>query len=186
MLFSQRINSQVDSVYTGEPKKNSTRADNKGDGFLKFKEKLTYGGMIMPGFGADSYGSVFYLVATPNIGYRVTDELTVGIEGNYTYTSMKTRYGIYKESVYGPGAFARYKIFNSGFLQLQYNKLNQPNYYTGYDKRIWLDYVYAGGGYFQRITDRSGFLTSVLFNLTPSVNSIYRTPVFQVGFITSF
>ncbi len=142
--------------------------------------------MIMPGFGADSYGSVFYLVATPNIGYRVTDELTVGIEGNYTYTSMKTRYGTYKESVYGPGAFARYKIFGSGFLQLQYNKLNQPNYYTGYDKRIWVDYVYAGAGYFQRITDRAGFLTSILFNLTPSVNSIYRTPIFQVGFITSF
>lgn len=187
LLASQKLYAQVDSVYTGRESNNDKRKPKQhSEKIADLKDKLVYGGMIMPGFYATTFGNVLSVNANGSIGYRITERLTAGVEGNFTYTSIKTSYGTFQESVYGPGIFARYKIFQSSFLQAQYSKLNQPNYYTGYDKRIWVDYLLVGGGYFQRISNEAGFITSVLFNLSPNSNSIYRSPVFQVGFTTNF
>ncbi|MBK7818684.1 MAG: hypothetical protein IPJ60_14915 [Sphingobacteriaceae bacterium] len=187
LLVSQKTVGQVDSVYTGEPKiKDDKKKQQKSERFKSIQDKITYGGMIMPGFYASQYGNVVYVTANPNIGYRLTDEFTIGLGLNYSYTSLKNRYGKYTQSIYGPGAFGRYKIFDRVFLQVQYDKLNQPDYYSGTDKRIWVDYLYAGGGYFQSFGENAGLMYSILYNLTPGRNSIYYNPLIQIGFVAGF
>ncbi len=187
LLLSQKVAGQVDSVYTGEPKsKDGKKTQAKTDRFKSIKDKITYGGYIMPGFYSSRYGNVFYVTANPNIGYRLTEKFTIGVGLNYSYTSLKNQSGKYTQSIYGPSAFGRYKIFDRAFLQVQYNKLNQPDYYSGTDKRIWVDYLYAGGGYFQAFSDNAGIMYSIMYNLTPGRNSIYYNPLIQIGFVAGF
>lgn len=187
LMASQIVVGQVDSVYTGEPKsKDDKKKQPKSDRFKTIKDNITYGGFIMPGFYASQYGNVVYVTANPNIGYRITDEFTVGMGLTYSYTSLKNQYGKYSQSIYGPGVFGRYKIFDRAFLQIQYDKLNQPDYYSGNDKRTWVEYLYAGGGYFQSFGENSGLMYSILYNLTPGRNSIYYNPLIQIGFVSGF
>lgn len=184
LLVFQNSNAQVDSVYTGENsygKKHKPR--QQSEKLQAFKERLSYGGMVMPGYSMSNYGNVFYVVANPNIGYKVNDDLTIGVEANYSYTSLKSKYGSYTQSIYGPGAFARYKVTRSLFLQVQYDKLNQPDYYASISKRIWVDYLYAGGGYFQKLGQNSAVVYSILYNLTPTKNSVYFNPLIQIGVV---
>lgn len=184
LLVSQNIHAQVDSVYTGQNGSGEKRKPKQQNEKLQaFKKKLSYGGMVMPGYSTGNYGNVFYVVANPNVGYKITDDLTIGIEANYSYTSLKSKYSSYTQSIYGPGVFARYRATRSLFLQVQYDKLNQPDYYAATPKRIWLDYLYAGGGYFQRLGQNSAVVYSILYNLTPTKNSVYFNPLIQIGVV---
>jgi len=187
IMLSKNACGQVDSVYTGEIKgTNDKKKQVKNDRFRSFRDNITYGGIIMPGFFASRYGNVFYLTANPNIGYRLTEDFTAGLGLNYSYTSIKNQSGKYSQSIYGPSVFGRYKIFNRAFLLLQYDKLNQPDYFSGTNKRIWVDYLYAGGGYFQSFGQNAGIIYSILYNLTPGRNSIYSNPLIQIGFVAGF
>jgi len=179
---------QKDSVYTGENKAKEKKTKSPNENLKKFTDKLVYGGFIMPGYYYNpNYGNVFYISANPNIGYKITDDLTLGIGFNYNYTKVNSRNGInYSQSIYGPSAFGRYLIFRNAFAQLQYDKINQPDYYSINGERVWIDYVFAGGGYYQKFNDRAGLVFSVLYNLTPNKNSIYQNPLIQIGFIGGF
>jgi len=77
-------------------------------------------------------------------------------------------------------------VLDNAFVQLQYDKMNQPNYYSSGSERIWVDYVLAGGGYYQRIGDHAGMVFSILYNLTPNRNSVYQNPTIQMGFVAGF
>jgi len=182
------LKAQKDSVYTGENKTTEKKSKTPNSDFKKIRDKLVFGGFVMPGYYYNpNYGNVFYINANPNIGYRINDKLTLGIGFNYNYTKVKSKNGLsYSQSIYGPSVFGRYMIFKNAFAQLQYDKINQPDYYSGTSERIWLDYVFAGGGYYQKFNDRAGLVFSVLYNLTPNKNSIYQNPLIQIGFIGGF
>lgn len=187
LLLSQKGFSQVDSVYTGvqnkDPSKKSTRKRQSPEWL---KEKISYGGFINPTYAITSYGSVFAISANPNIGYRLTKELTLGLGATVYYSNYSTNYGKTVYSLYGPNTFARYKIFGNSFLQVEYDKLNQPDFYYRTDKRVWVDYLYIGGGYYQRMTERSGLVVSFMYNLTPSKNSAFFDRMFNIGFVSGF
>jgi hypothetical protein len=182
---------QVDDVYTGEQKpgdKKKKGKESSSGNWQNIKEKLVYGGFIMPGYGVSSFGSTFYVSANPTLGYRLTEKLMAGVGFNYNYISFRPRSGgSITQSIYGPNAFARYMVFDNVFAQVQYDKLNQPDYFSAFARdRIWVDYVLAGGGYYQRLGERSALVLSIMYNLTPNRNSVYRNPVIQMGFIGGF
>lgn len=182
---------QVDDVYTGEEKQNKKDKKNSkssSPNWQNLKEKLVYGGFIMPGYGASSFGNTFYVSANPNVGYRITEKLMAGVGFNYNYINFRPRSGgSIVQSIYGPNAFARYLVFDNVFAQVQYDKLNQPDYFSPFAReRIWVDYVLAGGGYYQKIGERSALVLSIMYNLTPNRNSVYRNPIIQMGFIGGF
>lgn len=191
VLMTCQFKAQVDDVYTGERKQDNKKGNSKKSSsanWQNLREKLVFGGFVMPGYGVSSFGSTFYVSANPNIGYRITEKLVAGVGFNYNYINFKPKTGkAYSQSIYGPNAFARYMVFENVFAQVQYDKLNQPDYYSpNAQQRIWVDYVLAGGGYYQRLGDRSGMVLSVMYNLTPNRNSVYRNPVIQFGFIGGF
>jgi hypothetical protein len=187
LLLSQNCFSQVDSVYTGERNNTDPKSNKKRRARPEWlKDKISYGGFITPGFMANSYGSFFSVAANPNIGYRITEQLTLGVGANYYYTSLKTSLGKYTQSIYGPSAFCRYKVFGNSFLQMEYDKLNQPDFFSANDQRLWVDYFYVGAGYFQSISSNSGFMVSFMYNLTPSRNSLFLNRMLQIGFVAGF
>jgi len=58
----------------------------------------------MPGFSSvANYGTAFYLSASPNVGYKVTERLLLGVGLNYNYVSIKRTNGAkFTQSIYGP------------------------------------------------------------------------------------
>jgi hypothetical protein len=186
LLFSQKGFSQVDSVYTGVQKDASKKHKPKRQQPDWMKDKISYGGFINPNYAVSSYGSLFMISANPNIGYRLTDQMTIGVGATYYYSSLRTNLGKYTQSLYGPNAFCRYKVFSNAFFQVEYDKMNQPDYFSGGDKRVWVDYLYVGGGYYQKMAANSGFIVSFMYNLTPSNNTVFLNRLFNIGFVSGF
>jgi len=187
LTFAQKGFSQVDSVYTGTQNKDQIKKIKpKRTSPDWLKDRISYGGFINPNYAISSYGSLLSVSANPNIGYRVTEEMTIGIGGTYYYSSLRTSLGKYTQSIYGPNAFCRYKIFGSSFLQVEYDKMNQPDYYGGSDKRVWVDYLYVGGGYYQRMTENSGFIISFMYNLIPNNNTVFLNRILNFGVVVGF
>ena len=82
IVFAGQSLAQVDDVYTGERKQNDKKENTRkasSASWLKLKEKLVFGGFVMPGYGVSSFGSTFYVSANPNIGYRITEKLVAGV-----------------------------------------------------------------------------------------------------------
>jgi hypothetical protein len=187
LLLFQTGNSQVDSVYTGNKNDQNSKKrkpDPKNPDW--FKQKISYGGFITPSYGVSTYGSLLSVSANPNIGYRVTDRMTLGVGGYYYYTSLKTSVSKYSQSLYGPSVFGRYKILTNAFFQLEYAKMNQPDYYSANDTRVWVNYFYVGGGYFQSMGNGNGVVLSIKYNLIPSPNSSFLNYMFNIGFVRGF
>jgi hypothetical protein len=73
------------------------------------------------------------------------------------------------------------------FLQAEYELLSLEREYfdltnPSADGRFNLNSILVGGGIYQPIGRRSGFLITVLWNLNETYNSIYSNPVIRIGF----
>jgi hypothetical protein len=183
MACSMAAGAQTDSVYFGNPnpdtltKKKKVRND-------AWKKKMTYGGNFQAWFGNPTF-----IFISPTIGYMPVKNLNVGIGGIYNYSRIDFgRYGSYSQSIFGGHSYARYIFSGTYFVQLQYDRLRQPNLlsYTPGEK-IWVDYLMIGGGIRQPLGAKAGLMMTLMYNLTPHPLSIYGSPVIvQVGFVAGF
>jgi hypothetical protein len=64
--------------------------------------------------------------------------------------------------------------------------MNQPDYFSANDTRVWVDYFYVGGGYFQNMGNGNGVLLSIKYNLIPNRNSSFLNYMFNIGFVKGF
>lgn len=178
--FTANLYSQTDSVYTGDkpggPKPNKKKRE------YPWKDKITYGGNFQAFFGNPTF-----IYVSPSIGYQLTEKLNAGIGMIYNYTKVDYGvYGKYSQSIFGGHSYARYSVTPSFFVQGQYDRLRQPDYYHIMPgKKIWVDYAMAGAGYSQPIGEAVAFNTVVMYNFTYDARySIYPSPfIFQVGFV---
>ncbi len=185
--FSLNIYSQTDSVYTGNKRPNGEPAKaSRSEKNQEWKKKMTYGG----NFQFYYTGRVAFVYLSPTIGYSPIKKFNFGVGGIYNYTSAD--YGIYgkfSQSIFGVHTYARYFLNQNIFLQVQYDKLLQPDWYnlTNQKSKVWVDYAMVGGGYSQPIGQNVSFYTSLMYNLTYQRLSIYPSPfVFQLGFTGRF
>lgn len=113
---------------TEDDKENS---EEKTGGFKK--EYLFTGGNINLSF----FNGVTVLGASPQLGYAVTNWLDAGVIFGYTYSSQRDYYSDdkFRQSIIGPGAFARIFPINFLFATVQY----EHNF-------IRQKYLFAGGG----------------------------------------
>jgi len=178
--FSSKFYSQTDSVYTGNKSTKVKQQREKKD--YKWKEKITYGGNVQAVFG-----SWTYIYLSPTIGYNPVKKLNFGI--GFIYNYLKSPYSRSSQSIYGGHSYARVFLRPNFFVQGQYDKLLQPNRYSinNSDKKIWVDYALAGIGYSQPVGERFALNTLLMYNLTPSLLSIYPSRfILQVGFVGRF
>ncbi|MGZ3920379.1 MAG: hypothetical protein ACXVNO_06705 [Bacteroidia bacterium] len=177
--LSFTLTSQTDSVYTGtKPPSKKLKKDHPD-----WQDKVTVGGNFQAFFGNPTF---VYL--SPSVGYLVLDNLNIGVGMIYNYTRADYGvYGKYSQSIFGGHSYARYNVTPSFFLQGQFDKLSQPDYYNfnNPNSKIWIDYAMAGVGYSQPMGSKVMLNTSIMYNFTYNARySIYPSPyVFQIGIV---
>ncbi len=150
-------------------------------------QRIFYGGNIGLLFGSHTYVSI-----NPVVGYRITDRLSAGIGGDYTWT--KSTYYNYEGSSYGGSIFASFTVVKhlgevlqssgDGALLL-YGEMAYTNisdlYTTSLIGSPWVRTPLAGVGYQTPIGKKSYMLIMVLYNFNESYYSPYSNPVIKVS-----
>lgn len=167
---------QVDQVFTGSPDPVITKEKKPFiDG--KWRDNLVWGGNFQAWFGNPTY---VYL--SPSLGYTFFEHLQLGLGVIYNHTSYQTRSAVYKQNIVGGHSYARYVFAENFFLQLQVDKLRQPDIYSNNpDAKRWVNYLIGGFGLRQPMGDNIALTTSILYNFRRDPLSIYPG-----GFIIQF
>jgi hypothetical protein len=142
-----------------------------------FRDRVFVGGNI--GF---QFGTVTFAEVSPLIGYRFTDKISAGIGATYQYYKYKDPTYQLETNVYGGRVFARYFFTDYLFAHAEYEHLNLEAYNSRPKKRVDVESLLVGGGYFQRISDsNSGIYIMLLYNLTESIYTPYSNPIVRIG-----
>ena len=159
-------------------------------------DRIFFGG----NFGLQ-FGSVTFIDVSPLIGYRVTEEFSAGIGFTYQYVKyddilitevingqLRLREADYETSVYGGRVFGRYYFGERYFAHSEIEMLSME-YYDKHRQepdfvREWVPGFLVGGGIYQPIGSRSGFMATILYNLLyDNARSVYSSPlVIRFGF----
>ncbi len=143
-----------------------------------FKEKLFFGGGL--GF---QFGNVTAIDVSPIIGYRLTPKFHAGVGLSYSYYNY-SNLGV-SASNYSASIFTRFFLLDNIFAHGEVEALN-AKVFTSYNPeqsyRKWIDSYLIGGGYFQRIGERSGMYIMVLWNLNENEFTPYNNPIVRIGF----
>jgi hypothetical protein len=183
ILISFSLQSQTDSVYTGRDttgrKESKRKIKNE-----EWKKDLTYGGNFQAWFGNPTF-----IFLSPTIGYNFFDNFNAGVGIIYNYTQFNTGiYGKISQSIFGGHSYMRYIIAQNYFVQAQYDRLLQPDYFSYVpDQKRWVDYLLVGGGLRQSVGNKAAIITSLMYNVTPNPLSIYPSRlIVQFGFVAGF
>lgn len=167
--------------YATEEKENHRQNDHKS-----LRDRWYFGGNFNLLFGLNTIIEI-----SPVVGYRITDEFSVGggIIYNYFRRQVTPQYGV-SGTGYGSRAFARYDLRTnllSGATIAPYVEYEALNY-TFRDNlgvtipRRWYGSLFAGAGLIQPI-GKGSINIFLLYNLMWQENSIYPTPfVYRIGF----
>lgn len=159
---------------------------------LQFKQRLVYGG----GFGLQ-FGYVTLLDISPTIGYRLTNQLTLGTGISYKYNRMKNytqdlttgQWYDYTSNIYGGNIWSRYYILRNIFAHAEIEQLQIDYKYTSVNSSIptkvknsvGVNSVLVGGGFRQPVGERVFFNILILFNLNESEFTPYSNPIIRAG-----
>ena len=126
------------------------------------------------------FGNYTLIELSPMASYEVFKNAFAGIGGTYLYYNDKIY--DYQTSIYGGRAFTEYYFEDLPImLHAEYEVMNMELY--GFNQRVNVDNVYLGGGYAERLGERSYAVIMLLWNVTQSPNSLYANPVMRISFI---
>ncbi|MBS1491585.1 MAG: hypothetical protein JSS93_13750 [Bacteroidetes bacterium] len=138
------------------------------------------------GFGTDVNGFNYnYYSLLPMIGYRLSDQFSVGATGTYqryNYTSVGASY-----TQYGAGPFVRYMI-NPVFFQAEYDLISAPNIYStnsnGEPARSTFPRMLFGIGYIFSSGKRTSLGGLVMYDVLYHVPSVFASPIVTRIFVS--
>lgn len=147
------------------------------------KENLFTGGSITLSF----FNGQTIIGANPFFGYKLTDWFDAGVSLNFLYSGARDYYEYddkIKQTVIGPGVFARIYPINFLFIQGQleqnystfkYEPAQGSVSYSGYKERLDATSLLVGGGFAsgRQKGSTSFFYISVLFDVLKDENSPY-------------
>uniref|UniRef100_UPI003216A089 hypothetical protein n=1 Tax=uncultured Draconibacterium sp. TaxID=1573823 RepID=UPI003216A089 len=148
------------------------------------KSKLYYGGYLNL-----SIGSYTVIGATPLVGYKLTREFSVGGQLSYEYVKDKRYSTDYETSNYGVSIFSRYRVVPQFYVHAEFSEMNYKLYsYTGGRERVWVPFLWLGGGYSQPVTENTWLNAQVLFDVINDENSPFPRwePYYSIGFGVGF
>ncbi|MBP6978883.1 MAG: hypothetical protein KBB71_11290 [Lentimicrobiaceae bacterium] len=159
-----------------------TAQDHTRDSILharpSFKDRIFLGG----NFGVQ-FGEITLVDVSPLAGYRITTRLSAAVGLIYQYYQEDYYQYRYSTHIFGGRIWLRYNVFRGLFAHAEYELLNYDPYDSFLeDDRISVSSYLLGGGYTQWLGGNSFISLSVLWDLNESAYSLYRNPVFQVGF----
>jgi hypothetical protein len=157
---------------------------DEGGGGSDFWDRVFIGGNL-----GLQFGDLTFVDISPLVGYRVTDQLAVGIGGTYIYYRYRDFYGEFKTNIYGGRLFGRYYFIEELFGHVEYEILNleRPDDFNYNQlRRANITSIFVGGGYRQYIGERAALELMALYNLTEEPYSPYSNPIFRVGIVAGF
>jgi hypothetical protein len=148
------------------------QATRQGNGPNKFY----FGGGGGLGAGTDINGYRYnYFSLLPVIGYRLTDQVSVGASityQRYNYPQVGTSF-----TQYGAGPFVRYTL-NPVFFQAEYDVINAPTY-NNYGELVRSNYsrFLIGLGYVFPLGRRGAVNALAMYDLLYKTPSVFISPV---------
>ena len=159
---------------TGVDKRNSRNAS--------FKERLTFGGN-----GALQLGNNTLIGLAPQIGYRLNQDLIVGVGSTYYFQSLKQAFGNIDNEIYGGNVFARHRLVTRIFAHAEWEHVNQQSgAFIEPPTRRWDQLLWLGVGYYRGLSDRLGAGFTILYDVTENPASPYDNPTFRGGLSLGF
>lgn len=170
-------------AFSSFAQKDSTRTNADSKPKKPFSDRIFIGGNV-----ALSFNNFYFVIgASPIVGYRVTENWSVGVGASYYY--YKDNYYNYSTSIYGGLLMSRYIVYRGLFVEGNFELNNQdaltivdPIAQTYTLERAWIPSLLLGGGYSQSIGGNSAFFISILYDVIQNPNSqYYRIPVIRAG-----
>lgn len=142
------------------------------------------------------FGNITLVDVSPMIGYRLTEDIDVGISLTYKYYNYKDYYSYNKQTydlktnILGGGVFGRYHFTENLFAHVEVEYLSfsidkysiYNNGLTSKKEKVGITSLFVGGGYKQEIGYNSFFTIMILYNLNETTNSPYTNPIIRAGF----
>ena len=161
-----------------------------GQGTVEDKDDRTLGERLW--FGGNiglSFGTITAVQLDPMVGYKVdkAGRFMLGTGGSYWYFSDNRFAPAWTFTGYGYRLFSRYRFIEQAFAHVEFLHMNvdgaRNELFGPVDQRIWVPHMLVGGGYIQRVGDRTGIFIQVLFDVWQDPNSVYwgQGPIFSVG-----
>lgn len=138
-----------------------------------------YGGSLGMTFGDYSRFSV-----TPLVGYKISPELSAGIELEYEYIKDKRYSSTLESHNYGGSLFSQYRFIPELYVHTEFKMMNYEIYYTLTDsKREVVPFIFLGVGYSKPISKNTWFNVQVLFDVLQDDDSPYDDwePFISIG-----
>lgn len=153
------------------------------------KEKVPFGQRLI--FGGNlglQFGSYTFVDVSPLVGYKVTDQLIMGLGATYIYYSVDDFPYKYSTNIFGGRAFTKYYLMENLFAHVEYEVLNMEvlDDLTYKLVRTNIPSLFVGGGYRQMMGERSAFELLLLYNVMEERNSPYQNPIVRAGFVFGF
>ena len=144
--------------------------------------KMYYGGYIGATFG--DYSSI---EVAPRVGWHLSPVLSAGLGFSYEYLWADVNGQSYDASNYGPSVFAIARVHPKIFLQAEFEYMSYESGLNTSD-RVWVPFLYLGGGFVQPISPNVSLVASVLVDVLQDENSPYDdwSPEFSIGVIAGF
>ena len=156
----------------------------KKKGFL-IHPNMYYGGYLNVQLG--TYTSIG---ATPMVAYKFTPKFSVGTQFTYNFDSYKDYGERMNYNNFGISIFSRYRIIPQFYLHTEYQNLNYDFgfSYGSERRRLWVPFLFVGGGYSQPVSENVWFNAQVLFDVLQNEKSPYANwePFYRVGFGVGF
>lgn len=151
-----------------------------------FTHRLWYGGGLGLGFSGVQGSSLFRVGISPLIGYKLTENLSVGPRFSLQYSHYRENFiGFVARANlidYGAGVFTRYKLIRDFFIHLEYGADLQERVNLGTingnefaTSRVSISNGYVGVGYNASFNGVWGTDLYLLYNVLLPENSL-RSP----------
>jgi hypothetical protein len=138
------------------------------------------------------FGTVTAIQLDPLVGYKVDTKgkFTLGLGASYWYL-RDNRFAINNTfEGYGYRPFVRYRFIEQAFAHAEFLHMNVDTYNRLTDRveRIWVPHLLVGGGFVQRLGNRSSIFAQVLIDVLQDPNGIYRNrgPIWGGGIGVGF
>lgn len=138
--------------------------------------------VVGSGFGFQ-FGTITVIDLSPEIGYKIMNNLTAGVGFSYQYYKDSRYVPTYESDIIGGSVFARYYVYRDIFAHAEYQmlKYDYMDWSSGNEEEVTADGILIGGGYRQWIGKNVFSNLTILFNINESLYYPYTSPIFRVG-----
>ncbi len=132
------------------------------------------------------FGSETFIEVSPLVGYRITENFSIGAGITYIYFSQQNPYNpaySYHSNIYGARLFAKEYLIKNFFAYGEEELLNleEPNF-NGDLVRTDVGSTLVGGGFSQSMGGNALSYLMILWNLNETPYSPYTSPIIRLGF----